>query len=167
MELIDNDGKKTYVDETETSYNSIEEYRTRPFKQQTEPRRNKRQLDPTTPSPKDGNKKKNKQDDDNNSTFSESHSVSELRDFFENQYEDPPTVNIEQNLYDLDKDNPNEKTEENNEHKESEKHPSADIYLTQTPENASYITDDEIRTQNIIIPDEQQSQNMDDQQIRS
>ena len=138
MELRNNDGIKTYMDENQTLYHSIEEYRTQPLKKQIEQKRNKRQLDSTTPPPPDGNSKKNKQDDDHNSTFSEgieSHSVSVLRDFFENQQEDPLQVNTEQNMNDLDKNKVNEKREENKEHQRN------DIYLTQTPENVSYITE--------------------------
>ena len=142
IELIDNSGKKTYIDVNKTLYNSLEEYRTHSFKQQPRPKRNKRQLDSTT------------------------HSVSELRDFFENQYEDPPQINTEQNILDPDISKLNEKTEESREHFESERHPSEDIYLTELPENTLYITD-EIRTQNVIVPDVQQDQNLEDQQIEN
>ena len=153
-------------EENETSYNSIEEYRTHPFKQQPRPKRNKRQLDSTTPPSLDGTSKKNKQDDDDNSTFSESHSVSELRVFFEDQCGDPPQVNVERSICDPDVDKLNEGAEESGEHLESDRHPNEDIYLTELPENTLYITH-EIRTQGVTVPDVQKDQNVEDQQIEN
>ena len=167
VELIDNDGIKTYADENEIQYKSIEEYRTQPPKKQTELKRKKRQLDSTTPPSQDGNKKKNKQDDDHNSTFSEgaeTHSVSELRGFFENHLEDPLPANTEQNLKDLDKSKSSDKMDDSKEQTESQEHRD-DIYLSQVPENTSYITEDEtdsVRTQNVIEPEGQKEKSLED-----
>ena len=172
MELINDKGIKTYMDENKTLYNSIEEYRTQPLKTQREQRRNKRQLDTTTPPPPDNNIKKNKQDDDHDSTFSEgleTQSVSELRDYFENQSEDPISINIDHNLNDTEKNNLRGKTDENIEEMESKVRPRDDIYFSQTPENISYITEDEdfnIRTQNMIISEEYKTPELENQHTR-
>ena len=172
MELINEKGIKTYMDENKAIYNSIEEYRTQPLKTQKEQRRNKRQLDSTTPPPPDNNTKKNKQDDDPDSTFSEgleTQSVSELRDYFENQSEDPTSISTDHNLNDPERNNKREKTDENTEEMEDRIRPRDDIYFSQTPENISYITEDEdsnIRTQNVTISEEHKTLELENQPMR-
>ena len=147
MERIEEDETKIYLDEHGNKYHSIEEYRSHPFKKQTMGKRNREELESTSPPP-DGSEKRNKRDDDHCilPEGTESQSVSALRDLFENQTRDTSLINTEENPKEITRNN----TDENEEQKEETGTGANDIYLSQPPENARYITDDEMRTQELL-----------------
>ena len=147
MEQITENGERTYIDENKTVYNTIEEYRNRTDQHHKGPKRNKRLLDSSTSPPHEENKKKNKQSDDLNNILSEgteSQPVSVLRELFENQNASTSSTNLDTTTTDAEKSNPQEASEQNRNMEEIRD----DIFLTQTPDNITYITD-ESRSQTV------------------
>ena len=152
MERIEDDETKIYLDEHGNKYHSIEEYRSHPLKKLTVGKRNRDELESTSPPP-DGSEKRNKRGEDHCNILSEgteSQSVSALRDLFENQTKDTPPINTEENPKEPTRNNKDEKTDENKEQREGIEVDGNDIYLSQLPENVRYITDEEMRTQNLM-----------------